>query len=262
MPDPQRPLRRLTHARPLSRAVTHVAVIGLVAFASAVGIAAARGQAPGSADSPTALLPFDLVSHARGADGIAQAGRSSTFQLQADPNQPDPLVARREVRALSTPLPTPLPTPVAPPPPALDTPVAVAAPAAPVAPALVQPIVQGTGILAWPVAGGTITTYFSSAHLAIDIAAPYGTTVMAADSGVVTWAGWRTNGGGLVVAIDHGNGISTVYNHLGSIWVGPGQVVNKGEGIAAVGCTGVCTGPHVHFETIVGGVLVNPLRYL
>jgi murein DD-endopeptidase MepM/ murein hydrolase activator NlpD len=259
LPDPQRPLRRLTHARSLSRAVTHVAVIGLVAFASAAGIAAARGQAPGSADSPTVLPPFDLVSPARGADEIAQAGRSSTFKLQADPNQPDPLVARREVQALSTPLPTPLPTPVAPPPPAIDTPVAVAAPAAP---APVEPIVQGTGILAWPVAGGTITTYFSAYHPAIDIAAPYGTTVMAADGGVVTWAGWRTNGGGLVVAIDHGNGISTVYNHLGSIWVGPGQVVNKGEGIAAVGCTGVCTGPHVHFETIVGGVLVNPLRYL
>jgi murein DD-endopeptidase MepM/ murein hydrolase activator NlpD len=78
----------------------------------------------------------------------------------------------------------------------------------------------------------------------------------------VTWAGWRNNGGGLVIAIDHGNGISTVYNHLGSIWVAPGQVVSKGEGIAAVGCTGICTGPHVHFETIVGGVLVNPLRYL
>jgi murein DD-endopeptidase MepM/ murein hydrolase activator NlpD len=259
LPDPQRPLRRLTHARSLSRAVTHVAVIGLVAFASAVGIAAAHGEAQGSADSPTALLPFDLVSRARGADEIAQAGRSTTFQLQADPNQADPLVARREVRALSTPMPTPLPTPVAPPPPPVDT-VAVAAPAAPVAPA--QPIVQGTGILAWPLAGGTITTYFSSAHLAIDIAAPYGSTVMAADSGVVTWAGWRNNGGGLVVAVDHGNGMSTVYNHLGSIWVGPGQAVKKGEGIAAVGCTGVCTGPHVHFEVIVGGVLVNPLRYL
>jgi murein DD-endopeptidase MepM/ murein hydrolase activator NlpD len=86
--------------------------------------------------------------------------------------------------------------------------------------------------------------------------------VIAADAGVVTWAGWRSNGGGLVVAIDHGNGINTVYNHLGSISVGPGQGVDKGQIIAAVGCTGICTGPHVHFETIVGGVLVNPLRYL
>jgi murein DD-endopeptidase MepM/ murein hydrolase activator NlpD len=122
--------------------------------------------------------------------------------------------------------------------------------------------VVGTGQLAWPVSGGTITTYFSAAHPAIDIAAPYGTTVMAADGGVVTWAGWRNNGGGMVVQVDHGNGIVTVYNHLGSIWVGPGQAVTKGQGIAAVGCTGLCTGPHVHFEVIVGGAIVNPLRYL
>jgi hypothetical protein len=166
LPDPQRPLRRLTHARSLSRAVTHVAVIGLVAFASAVGISAARGQAPGSADSPTtaAVLPFDLVSRARGAAAASQAGRTSTFELQADPNQPDPLLARRELEALSTPRPTALPTPVAPPAPAPDPPMGVAAPAV--------PTVRGTGVLAWPVTGGTITTYFSSAHLAIDIAAP------------------------------------------------------------------------------------------
>ncbi|HYN63924.1 MAG TPA: M23 family metallopeptidase [Candidatus Limnocylindrales bacterium] len=254
MPDPQRPLRGLTHARSLSRAVTHVAVIGLVAFASAVGIAEARGQAPGSADSTTDLLPFDLVSRARGAPAASQAGRSSSFELRADPNQPDPL-ARRDMQALSTPLPTALPTPVAPPAPAPDLPMAVAAPVS-------APTVRGTGVLGWPVPGGSITTYFSSAHPAIDIAAPYGSTVIAADSGVVIWAGWRNNGGGLVVAVDHGNGISSVYNHLGSIWVAPGQVVSKGEGIAAVGCTGICTGPHVHLETIVGGVLVNPLRYL
>jgi murein DD-endopeptidase MepM/ murein hydrolase activator NlpD len=254
LPDPQRQLRRLTHARSLSRAVTHVAVIGLVAFASAVGIAAARSQAPGSTDSSTALLPFDLVSRARGAATGALAGRSATFDLQADPTRPDPLLAQREARAYSTPVPTPLPTPVAPPAPAPDPPMGVAAP--------VVPTVVGSGVLAWPVPGGTITTYFSAAHLAIDIAAPYGAKVMAADDGTVTWTGWRNNGGGLVVAIDHGNGISTVYNHLGSIWVAPGQVVTKGEGIAAVGCTGICTGPHVHFETIVGGVLVNPLRYL
>ena len=61
--------------------------------------------------------------------------------------------------------------------------------------------VVGTGVLGWPV-NGTITTYFSSYHLAIDIAAPYGTTIKAADGGVVTWAGWRNNGGGQVVAIE------------------------------------------------------------
>ena len=78
----------------------------------------------------------------------------------------------------------------------------------------------------------------------------------------MTWAGWKNNGGGLVVSINHGNGIVTVYNHLGSIAVKVGAAVAAGQTIAAVGCTGDCTGPHVHFEVIVGGVIVNPLRYL
>jgi murein DD-endopeptidase MepM/ murein hydrolase activator NlpD len=167
---------------------------------------------------------------------------------------PDPELPRTIPRVQPTPLPTPLPTPVAPPKPISAPRPAAAAPQG--------PVVVGSGQLAWPVPGGKITQYFSGYHPAIDIAAPYGSTVVAADAGVVTWAGWRNNGGGLVVQVDHGNGIVTVYNHLGSIWVGPGQSVGKGQGIAAVGCTGICTGPHVHFETIVGGVIVNPLRYL
>ena len=65
-----------------------------------------------------------------------------------------------------------------------------------------------------------------------------------------------------MIAIDHGNGMITVYNHLGSIWVSPGQYVAAGQGIGGVGCTGMCTGPHVHFEVIVNGVIDNPLRYL
>ncbi len=84
---------------------------------------------------------------------------------------------------------------------------------------------------------------------------------MAAQSGIVTSAGWRNNGGGNVIEIDHGNGLTTVYNHLGSIWVSPGAYVAAGQGIGGVGCTGMCTGPHVHFEVIVNGIIDNPMRY-
>ncbi len=108
----------------------------------------------------------------------------------------------------------------------------------------------------------SISQYFHAGHLALDIAAPYGAQVSAAQSGVVSWAGWRNNGGGNVIAINHGNGMQTVYNHLGSIWVSPGQYVSAGQGIGGVGCTGMCTGPHVHFEVIVNGIIDNPLRYL
>ena len=155
--------------------------------------------------------------------------------------------------------------PATPAPRELETPIPlVAANGAPVAPAaVVQPEpVAGVGALLWPVSGGSISQYFHAGHLALDIAAPAGNAVVAAAGGTVIYAGWMNNGGGNVVSIDHGNGMQTVYNHLGSFAVGPGAYVAPGQIIAYVGCTGMCTGPHVHFEVIVGGVIVNPLRYL
>ena len=213
-----------------------------------------------SADLDSAsLLPFDLVARCVAPTPPLSRPARSTFELHPDPNRPDPMLQRRVVVAP----PSALPTPVAPPSPAPDPP-AVGPWVASRSPRR-RPSPRSTSSAPACSAGpsnGTITTYFSSWHLAIDIAAPYGTTVMASDGGVVTWAGWRNNGGGLVIEIDHGNGIHTVYNHLGTLFVGPGQAVGKGQAIAAVGCTGMCTGPHVHFEVIVGGVMVNPLRYL
>jgi murein DD-endopeptidase MepM/ murein hydrolase activator NlpD len=127
----------------------------------------------------------------------------------------------------------------------------------------VQPPTQPAGAtLLWPVSGGSVSQYFHAGHLALDIAAPAGNAVFAAAGGVVTYAGWMNNGGGNVVSVDHGNGMQTVYNHLGGFAVGVGAYVAPGQIIAYVGCTGMCTGPHVHFEVIVGGVIVNPLRYL
>ena len=242
----------------MSRGIVHLVVVGIVASTAALGISSARSDASARpvarADGPSAFS-FQLVAPARAAGGDSQEQRSTTFELVPDPYGGDPVLSRRAARFVPSAPPTPLPTPVAPPAPAAE-------PAAPYELSAQPPAVVGTGSLQWPVAGGTITQYFHAGHLAVDIAAPYGTTVSAADSGVVTWAGWRSNGGGYVVEIDHGNGMRTVANHLGSIWVSAGQAVARGQGIGAVGCTGICTGPHVHFEVIVGGVNVNPLRYL
>jgi murein DD-endopeptidase MepM/ murein hydrolase activator NlpD len=231
--------------------------MGLVAFAAVYGVAAVRADASADATNPVVAAPlsFDIVQSALAAGLTAPELRSATFELHPDPNsRADPVIARRVARYEPTPPPEPLPTPVAPPPPPPDPKPVVALPPPP-------PIV-GNGMLVWPVKNGTITQYFHTGHLALDIAAPAGTTVHAGDAGVVTWAGWRNNGGGNVIEIDHGNGIVTVYNHLSSIGVTVGQTVARDEGIGAVGCTGNCTGPHVHFEVIVNGVLVNPLRYL
>ncbi|MHC6594225.1 M23 family metallopeptidase [Arthrobacter sp. C152] len=98
-------------------------------------------------------------------------------------------------------------------------------------------------------------------HLGQDYAAPCGTTVYAADSGVVRAAGWHPWGGGNRVEIDHGDGLVTTYNHLESIGVRTGDRVQVGQAIARVGTTGWSTGCHLHFETIVKGRYVNPLGW-
>ncbi len=124
----------------------------------------------------------------------------------------------------------------------------------------------GTGAFVWPVRG-TITTQFSpdTNHPAIDIAAPLGTPVAAADTGVVVYSGptYDNIGYGNLVIIDHGNGWQTLYAHLSEIYVSCGVGVFQGGTIGAIGSTGRSTGPHLHFQmdsTQYGKV--NPLSYL
>jgi murein DD-endopeptidase MepM/ murein hydrolase activator NlpD len=143
-----------------------------------------------------------------------------------------------------------------------------AAKTAPVTRSVSGPSAYSGGTLRWPVAGGYISQYFSSYHHAIDIAAPYGTSVMAAAYGKVIWAGWRNNCGGYQIWVDHGNGMSTGYYHLSAILVGAGSYVGRGQQIGRIGESGCATGPHLHFEVWVGGPMynggtqVNPLNYL
>jgi murein DD-endopeptidase MepM/ murein hydrolase activator NlpD len=84
--------------------------------------------------------------------------------------------------------------------------------------------------------------------------------VRAGASGRVIVAGWMGGYGNLVV-IDHGNGLATAYAHMSAIWVSGGSV-SQGQGIGAVGCTGSCTGDHLHFEVRVNGSAVDPMGYL
>jgi murein DD-endopeptidase MepM/ murein hydrolase activator NlpD len=228
-------------------------VLALLALTVTVGVGATTGSS--KAAPPQHSFPFGLVAVAQGADGASLSPEVVRYNLIPQPENPDPVLERRmrtEFAQAPVPQATALPTPVAPPPP----------PPAPKARYVKPAPIVGSGQLAWPVPGGVITQYYSSYHKALDIAAPAGSKVIAAAAGTVTWAGWKNNGGGYVISINHGNGIVTVYNHLGSMWVAVGATVAAGQGIAAVGCTGDCTGPHVHFEVIVGGVIVNPLRYL
>jgi len=127
------------------------------------------------------------------------------------------------------------------------------------------PAKSATGSFRRPISGGTISSYFGprwgSNHVALDIAAPKGTTIYASDGGTVTKAASSGSYGNLVV-INHSNGFETYYAHCSSIYVKVGQKVDKGEKIAAVGATGNATGNHVHFEIRKNGVPVNPLNYI
>jgi murein DD-endopeptidase MepM/ murein hydrolase activator NlpD len=126
----------------------------------------------------------------------------------------------------------------------------------------------GGGNFAWPVPGGYISQYFHYGHPALDIAAPYGSRIVAAASGTVIFAGYNNNGGGYQVWISHGSGLYTTYNHMSSISVGRGEAVGRGSSVGRVGTSGWATGPHCHFEVWRGypwegsSYRVNPLSYL
>ena len=123
------------------------------------------------------------------------------------------------------------------------------------------------GNFAWPAPGGRISQYYHYGHYAIDIDGSTGDRIVAAASGTVTFAGWKSNGGGYQVWISHGSGLYTTYNHMSSVSVGRGQRVGKGQRVGAMGATGFASGSHLHFEVWrgaiwSGGSRVNPLAYL
>jgi hypothetical protein len=98
-------------------------------------------------------------------------------------------------------------------------------------------------------------------HEGIDISAPFGTPILAAAKGVVTFAGWMA-GLGNMVEIDHGFGYVTRYGHASKLLVREGQEVSRGDVIAQVGSTGISTSSHLHYEVRVNGKPVNPLNYV
>lgn len=124
--------------------------------------------------------------------------------------------------------------------------------------------------MSWPVRGPVTSGYgwrthpiFGERrfHAGIDIGAPSGTPIGAAASGQVISAGAKTGYGNTVI-IYHGGGISTLYAHMSSIGAGNGAQVTRGQTIGRVGCTGYCTGPHLHFEVRVNGEPTDPMGWL
>lgn len=121
--------------------------------------------------------------------------------------------------------------------------------------------VVASGSFVWP-ASGSISQNYTWYHPGIDIANRAAPAALAADSGVVTYAGCMSWGYGCHVRINHGNGYTTLYGHLQSIYVNVGQSVARGNSIGKMGSTGRSTGTHLHFEVVRNGVRLSPLSVL
>jgi murein DD-endopeptidase MepM/ murein hydrolase activator NlpD len=117
------------------------------------------------------------------------------------------------------------------------------------------PVTSGFGYRIHPIFGT------KKLHTGWDLSASSGDPIVAAADGVVVSAGAR-GGYGNAVVIDHGGGLATLYAHQSSIAVSSGEQVGQGQVIGYVGCTGYCTGAHLHFETRVGGQPVDPSGYM
>jgi len=266
LPDLRRLYRRFTDSPLPTRVIAHLTVVSLVALASATGFAHAQGGGDVVPDARASAGFPSIVTAVHAAAAPTASASVEVFSLSALPvdiSQP----LDRGTRAHAPPSAATLPMPIAVDPNATPLAAPNSAPSnvglagSATVPTIRAAPTPAVGPLVWPVPGGAISQYFHAGHLALDIAAPYGSMIVSAQSGIVTSSGWRNNGGGYVISIDHGNGMHTVYNHLGDLWVSSGAYVVAGQGIGAIGCTGICTGPHVHFEVIVNGIIDNPQRY-
>lgn len=124
----------------------------------------------------------------------------------------------------------------------------------------------GSGAFVLPIHDYTFTSAFKwrwgRLHSGVDLAAPEGTTISAADNGTVILAEYSDNGYGYYVIIDHQNGFKTLYGHNSELLVSVGDIVAQGDSIALSGNTGNSTGPHLHFEIHVNDEKVDPALYL
>lgn len=122
----------------------------------------------------------------------------------------------------------------------------------------------GSGKFGWPLDGGYVSDTFISDrnHKGLDIAAPEGTEIYAADEGEVVSAGWNSGGYGNVVMIEHPDGYATVYGHMVAVYATEGEYVQRGQLIGFVGNTGNSFGDHCHFEVRYQGICLDPASFL
>jgi murein DD-endopeptidase MepM/ murein hydrolase activator NlpD len=212
------------------------------------------------------LLIVALTSISTNAPTFAQAGpqtaKAAATRVQRSLSE-DPLIDQNLVASLPAPASASTPAPTAAAVPAKDdTDQHIAA----IGPAM-RPLVTEFNAI-WPTAG-EITTYYGEVgplsprgHSGLDIAAPEGTPILAADDGEVLKAYWNEDGYGGLVIIGHPSGYETWYGHLDRFDVEKGDRVKRGQQIALMGSTGFSTGSHLHFEVRQDGQVCDPLTFL
>jgi lipoprotein NlpD len=133
-------------------------------------------------------------------------------------------------------------------------------------PAAIEIAGLASGALGWPLAQVQVTSPFGKRgrdfHEGIDLKAPHGTEVLAAQDGTVLYVGSRIRGYGKMIVLRHARQLSTIYAHNSSLLVRIGQTVKRGQRIALSGKTGHVTGPHLHFEIRDGMAALNPMDLL
>ncbi|RPJ45794.1 MAG: hypothetical protein EHM21_09115, partial [Chloroflexi bacterium] len=237
----------------------------------------------GGEGSQTAAPIFaEVAQSAMREPGQSAPPPQPTAATQPEPS-PTPFAAASATPQIVQPTQTPEPSPTLPPPTERPPPTATLPPRPDNVPApeiirdpnkkditaenpscgLNQEVPAATGEFIWPspyqaLSGGN----FREGHPGFDLAAPEGSPVYAADTGLVLFAGWSGSGYGNTILIDHGNGFRTLYAHLSQVSSYCGAKVQKGKIIGLSGDTGNSTGPHLHFEVRVPGGYINPVNVL
>lgn len=132
----------------------------------------------------------------------------------------------------------------------------------PAKPALVEPVMSGADKFRWPISGKVITDFIASKGTGINIEAPEGASVRAAENGQVIYVGSGVEGYGNLILIRHANGYVSAYAHLKSVGVSKGDNVTRGDSIGQAGMTGSVSRPQLHFELRKGATPVDPVPLL
>ena len=229
-------------------------------FADLAPLALAQMDPPVEAIAPA---PTPASQPEQATTGETPAAATATSPVEVEPTATPGEAAEETPGPAATPTSSPTAAPGSPPPPDIprdpekeDFTAGATCPTT-------REVQPGTGTFIWPSQYQALSgTDFQEGHPGIDLSAPTGSAVYAADSGLVIFAGWTGIGYGNTILIDHGNGFQTLYAHLSQISVPCAARVEKGQFIGFSGSTGRSSGPHLHFEVRVPGGYLNPLKVL